>query len=225
MGPPTPYRRLAFPDAADGGLDLPQEADIAGDRVLAAQETFLKALTLHHGKRIVLKSPFHIARVAALRQRYPDALFVHMVFDLGAVGLSTVNFWRTLEDGHRIGPPLADESRRSAFVGAVCDWMYGRLIADEAKLPPHVLLTVRYDDLVADPLAVVRRICARLPDIGDPDLTAARANLTAVDGFRTNRFDPEPGIYADANLTGTYTARYFASSAAGPLIPRTSSTV
>jgi hypothetical protein len=206
MGAPTPYRALAFPERA---WRPPLEGDLTGPAIMDAQEAFLKALTLRHGKRIVLKSPFHTARLRALGARYPGAVFVHMVRDLDQVGPSTLNFWRRLESGQRLGPPAPADDGRSGFALGVFDWMYERFFADLAQAPPPSLITIHYDDLIADPRAALRRIAALLgPGGGALDLSRVDRHLDQVATYRPNSFAPQTDIYAGSAIAAAYRARY-----------------
>ena len=82
MGQPSPYTHIGFPnnppdlDALDQrGYSNQQKKDWAG--VLA---DFLRRVSsLHPGKRLVLKSPPHTARIPVLLQQFPNARFVHIV--------------------------------------------------------------------------------------------------------------------------------------------------
>jgi hypothetical protein len=109
------------------------------------------------GRRLVLKSPFHLGHLDDLLTALPDALVVQThrdpatalaswcslaatigrgtvaSLDLGALGQSWLDFW-------------ADAAERAVFVRATADL---RRFHD-----------VHYDDLVADPLGEVRRLYA-----------------------------------------------------------------
>ena len=204
---PTPYRRVAFPAAADGGSDLPEDQDIDGDQTMDALDAFWRALTFRHGERLVLKSPYHTARTAALRARYPGLLLVHMTRDLGSVGPSTVNFWRRLEDGHRLGRPETDEAARAAFVARHFDWLYGRFLEDLPRIDPDAIHHVRYEDLVARPLDVVRSIWRKADGADPPDLAAVLRHVEQTRRFPVNTFPPNPGIYAATMHGAEYQAR------------------
>ncbi|MGL6096207.1 MAG: sulfotransferase family protein, partial [Fimbriiglobus sp.] len=97
LGQPSPYTDFAFPNHPP--LD-PGSLDLSGltPRQLAAWKRtllrFLKAVQFRSpGKRLVLKSPPHTARVPVLLEMFPDAKFVHIVRDPYVVYPSTVNLW------------------------------------------------------------------------------------------------------------------------------------
>ena len=71
---------------------------------------FLKGVSLLAGGRpLVLKSPGHSLRVAALRQILPGARFIHIVRDPTAVYSSTIRLWQVMTgaypSGRRSAPP------------------------------------------------------------------------------------------------------------------------
>lgn len=109
------------------------------------------------GRRLVLKSPFHLGHLDDLLATLPDALVVHThrepatalaswcslaatigrgtvtSLDLAALGQSWLDFW-------------ADAAERAVVVRGVAD--------------PRRFHDVRYDDLVSEPLGEVRRLYA-----------------------------------------------------------------
>jgi len=98
LGAGSPYEMIAFPNRAPGQefLDL---VDVSPRRLRRWRRTFktlLRTITCKTGKRLILKSPPHTARIPVLKQMFPGAVFIHIVRDPYVVFPSTLNLWRTL---------------------------------------------------------------------------------------------------------------------------------
>ena len=127
----SPYLAWCFP--CDGaGYDRyltfrePTDGEIA--RWGAALTTFLKKLTLRHGRPLVLKSPPHTARIRLLLGLFPDARFVHIRRDPYVVFRSTRHMIRAapapplglllprIDRRLSLGVPLLVRGHRNDFV-------------------------------------------------------------------------------------------------------------
>ncbi len=122
------------------------------------------------GRRaILLKSPSHTARVRELADLYSgNVKFVHISRDPRAVVRSNVSMLERAEVYHLQGTTPSPELERG---------LIGDLVATEekyqreaAELPPGRLAEVRYQDLVADPVAQMRRIYRELSLDWTPDV-------------------------------------------------------
>jgi hypothetical protein len=108
-----------------------------------------RAYAANRGKdRWADKTPFHVLQMGLIAEAIPAARFVHLVRDPRDVAPSVV---RAPFGPNRL-PDAALYWRRHAG--------RGRELA--AALGPDRVLTVRYEDLVADPQPVLTRICAFL---------------------------------------------------------------
>ncbi len=137
--------------------------------------------------RLVIKNPVYTARVAALVERWPEARFVHCVRDPYAVFGSTLRFHREL--GAALGLAPFDEAEIEAAVIETYATMMARFEADRTRLAPGRLVDVRYEELAADPLAVVERLYALL-ELGEfaADRPAIAAHVASVAGYRAGRY-------------------------------------
>jgi omega-hydroxy-beta-dihydromenaquinone-9 sulfotransferase len=81
MGLASPYVQFAFPNRPQGEefVDFAGVAPAEVHRWKAGLRWFMQLLTLRSGKRVVLKSPPHTARIRLLLELFPDARFVHIV--------------------------------------------------------------------------------------------------------------------------------------------------
>ena len=123
-----------------------------------------KLAALNPGRRLLLKNPAHSARIPHLLALFPGAKFIHVHRDPSAVFHSMRKFY------HRMLRILAMQHYRPADIDGHILWAYpevmGRLLDSLAELPPGHAITVRYDELVADPVNTVERIYRDL-NLGD----------------------------------------------------------
>jgi len=129
-------------------------------------------------KRLVLKSPPHTARIAFLRQLFPGAQFIHVVRHPYEVFASSVRLWCTLFDSQGCQKPEFGELANHGpsieqFVLDEMDLLY-RDFADNAVAGQFC--QVRYEDMLRDPIAEMRRVYAEL-DLGT--FEAVRPKLEA----------------------------------------------
>lgn len=162
------------------------------DRWGRALTTFLKKLTVRHGRPLVLKSPPHTARVGLLLHLFPDARFVHIHRHPGDVFRSTRHTARTVQPAFRLqeAPPIDDEAILGIYTA-----MYDAYLAQRALIPAGRLCEVAFDDLRRDPVGVVGTIYDALGLAGFGQWRPLLDGyLATVAGFRQNRHDdlPEP---------------------------------
>lgn len=167
MGAPSPYLRMAFPNHPEVHAELYDmddvEAEVAEQWEQALVE-FLRMLTYHYEKRLVLKSPPHTGRVATLARLFPGAKFVHIVRDPYVVFASTMRLWESLDRVQGFQIPKHEDLRERVF--RTFEKMYAAFEKQRSELEPGSLCDVRYEDLIADPVVQLRRVYEEL-DLGD----------------------------------------------------------
>jgi LPS sulfotransferase NodH len=105
--------------------------------------------------RVGEKTPRHEQNVPRIARLFPDALFIHIHRDPRDVVASILSMdWRSSDSA----AALARECRRT----------YRRQARFGRELGPHRYLTVRYEDLVAEPEAVLGRVCEFLGESFEP---------------------------------------------------------
>ena len=219
MGAPSPYRRIAFPAS---GTDRPTALDVSRlppaelARWKATLRRFLDRLAVRDPRRPVLKSPPHTARVGVLAEMFPEARFLHVVRDPFVVFPSTLRLWRSLHEVQ--GLQIDDGSSLERSVFAAFEEMYAAFDRDRATLPPGRLHEVRYEDLVADPVARLAEAYDRL-DLGDIAgvKPALEREARSMQGYRTNTYRHDPRIVAEISRRWQpFIARYgYAAPAVG----------
>ena len=191
FGVGSPYLTIAFPNhppPCPEYLDLEDVPPTAMRRWKRAFKQFLKRVTYKTGKRLVLKSPPHTARVKTLAQMFPEAIFIHIVRDPYIVFPSTVNLWRTLYKTHGLQVPNYDGLEENVL--ATFTRLYERLEEAKRFLDPKRFYEVRYEDLIKDPAAELKKIYDHF-ELGGFEQVVPRvqAYLTSVKGYETNRYE------------------------------------
>jgi hypothetical protein len=162
-----------------GGMASVQ--DVCGDI-----ETALLRMT---GKTVFGdKTPHYGFHLAALRQLWPRLKVVHIVREgrLCALSMSRHGGYQLLAalgvDDWTAVSRFADQFQPQALVSDVdvyfAMWarQSARIAAALAALPARVSLTVRYEDMLADPVAFFERVAAFVGLRAVPDWVAASAN-------------------------------------------------
>lgn len=170
---------------------------------------FLQRLVGRSGRRPMLKNPYNTGRVALLRERYPDAKFIHIhrhPFDTYRSNL------HMHAQAHCLFELQAGLSRE-----AFADWFLRsyraaeeRFYADTADLPAEQVAEVRFEDLERDALGEVRRLYQTLGLAYDDAFDAAlRDYLAGLAAYKKNVHPTLPDDERDAVV-----------AAMGPLMQR-----
>lgn len=190
LGVPTPYLSIMFPD---NGPVYPEYLTLHGltdEQRRAWQQKldlFFKRISLRDGRRLVVKSPPHTARIRTLLEMYPQAKFIHLARDPYALFSSTVGLWKSLNfvQGARIP---RDESWIKPYVIDSLQRMYEAYFEDRSLLARGQLMELRYEDLVENPKERLREAYdfLGLGDFGRVE-AAIDDHLKDVKSYRVNR--------------------------------------
>lgn len=201
LGMGTHYVTLAWPRHGPADMDYLDLVKLPEDKRREWEKGFLwfiKRLALKQKKRLVMKSPAHTARIATLLKLFPDARFIHISRNPLAVIPSTRKLWKALDSVQGLHNPAHDDPWIDEFVFDVFDTVFTRYQADKALIPDGHLVEIAYEDLAADPRAVMRRIYNDL-DLGDfaraePGIDAY---LAGQGEYQSNVFDLAPEYRAE----------------------------
>jgi hypothetical protein len=188
LGLPSPWWTVAFPN------DPPPDADYetleslpraTRDRWITAWTGFLRAIQFEHPGRLVLKNPLHTYRVPLIREVFPAADFIHLVRDPHELVPSCLHFWRRIAEDHGLQWPRGTDLEDRVFASILR--MQRRLTATWETIPSAHRYQARYEDLVADPIAVLRGIYDhfRWPGCAEAE-PHWRQHLEAERGYRRN---------------------------------------
>lgn len=179
LGARSPYEALLIPRNLPKALKLADPRDLSpGDekRWREVFQGFLAGVSVRGGGRpIILKSPTHGFRVAALRELLPDARFILIVRDPWTTFESVVGMWRKMFELYAIEPTPTDDEIREAVI-ADRPRFDAKLAAGTIGLPENRYRAITYESLVADPAGVIERLYKQL-ELGD--FEAIRETLTA----------------------------------------------
>jgi hypothetical protein len=148
---------------------------------------FLRKLALHQKKPLLIKNPVYTARLAMLAAMLPQSRFIHIHRHPFDVFLSMRNFYAKLLEEFALQD--WDPSAIDPLIIATYRRMMEALMADKTALPPGRFIELRYDDVMAQPLAALERAWAEL-GLGDFEAHrgAFEAYAAAQARFEPNRF-------------------------------------
>lgn len=198
MQPLSFYHGLYFPrrfrEQFDKGVFLDGATD---DEIALWKDRFLllcRKLTLDAGgRRLVIKNPVYTARVALLREIFPDARFIHVHRDPVRLFRSMRNFYE------KLFPPMALQPWDHVDIDDVILTTYSRmmdaLLADTTDLPAERYAEIRFDDFERDAVGELERVYGQL-DL--PGFEAARPHFDAyirtITGYRKNTYREDPEV-------------------------------
>jgi hypothetical protein len=113
------------------------------------------------GRRLLVKNAHAAGRLASIRRALPDLRVIHIARHPYQTVPSSVSL---VANGYRAMTGLEPETRAPewrAIADATMEY-YRRLLRFERDFPEEQWITVRFDDLVREPLATVERIYAHL---------------------------------------------------------------
>lgn len=154
MGLPSVYHNLAFPN--EGFRSFREYLDLEDEKWEEAFTLFLKRLTLEcKGRRLVLKSPPHTARIATLRRLFPDARFVHIHRNPLDLYPSIENFWYKFSDFYGFQAPRLELEN---FIIQTFETMYSSFFQEVKEIPANRIAEISFEELVTAPLQTMGKI-------------------------------------------------------------------
>jgi omega-hydroxy-beta-dihydromenaquinone-9 sulfotransferase len=198
LGAPTPYLRMAFPNDPPPHVEFLDMQGCKPDdlaRFERAMVHFVKLLTYATKKRVLLKSPPHTGRVEVLARLFPGAKFIHIVRHPFALFPSTMRLWQSLDEVQGLQMPRG--RGLEDYVFDCLTRMYRGLEDQRERLDPAAIYDVRYEDLVADPVAEIGKMYKRL-ELGDYSVVRGRIveMVEAQKDYKTNKHKMDDALKA-----------------------------
>lgn len=141
------------------------------------------------GRRLVLKNCADSARIPQILDMFPSAKFIHIVRRPYDVYRSTSHLYKTVLAGSQV--QSFDPAGLDAWVIEFYTELMQRYLADRDMIPPHRLVEVRFEDLNADPVGIIKQIYAGLElpghNAADPHI---RSYLNSISGYQKNTYRP-----------------------------------
>ena len=160
----------------------------------AWQSNFLylmKKLTLaNNGKRLVVKSPFDTARVAAILELFPDAKFIYLERDPAAVFASNEKLFAS------ILPLISLQEVKEDHIEQIIFESYKATIREfqqqKTSIAEGNLVAIQYEDFIQDQEKTLSTIYQRL-DLGDFDkaLPFIQKEMRQYQHYQKNRYEME----------------------------------
>ncbi|HMC11425.1 MAG TPA: sulfotransferase, partial [Pirellulaceae bacterium] len=119
-----------------------------------------KLLTYATQKRVLLKSPPHTGRIEVLARLFPGAKFIHIVRHPFALFPSTMRLWQSLDAVQGLQMPRG--KGLDEYVFNCLTRMYRGFEDQRQRLDPAAIYNVRYEDLIANPVAEVGKMYKQL---------------------------------------------------------------
>ena len=150
-------------------------------RALVRRWTFI-----NRGKQLVLKSPYNTARISRILDAFPGARFVHITRDPLEAIVSTID--------------MLEKMSRFAFTTIPDDELADRIIetyavvarcyeAQRSLIPEGHLAEARFEDLMAEPKAVVENIYEQLRiPMDDATRAGVRSVIAAHGDYKRNQY-------------------------------------
>ncbi len=195
----SPYMRVLFPVTGDRScseLDPMRLDGPALDLWKQSLVEFFKKLTFSEdGKRIVSKSPPHMARIRPLLELFPEARFVHIVRNPYDVFLSTRKLWKDSFGLSHLQVPtreLVDEMILSSY-----NQLFDLFERDRDIIPAGALHEVRFEELEADPVSTLEKTYQGLNMNGLEEFQPVVSSyIRSLAGFKKNVLIPDEQAFA-----------------------------
>lgn len=195
LGMPSPWWGIAFPNVPEidqDWADLERLSERDRDRWIAAWTSWLRDIQFEHPGRLLLKNPLHTYRVPTIRSVFSKADFIHIVRDPHDLMPSCVHFWMRLSEAHGLERPRRDGLEERVFDSIAK--MDARITATWDAIPADHRFRTRYEDVVADPLGVLRSIYDHFGWTTDAVEPAWQAAIRERGDYKPNAHRPFPAL-------------------------------
>lgn len=170
------------------------------------QSTYLQG----GNKPLLLKSPTNLTRTRALLEIFPQAKFIEILRNPLRIWLSLLNMQKVVLPMHALEGYRWEEiveAKRHVFVTAMQQWL-----EEKKRIPPENLVSVRYEDLVSQPVSTLEHIYEALGLSPEQARPRWQPYLQSLQGYQTNRFTASPAdlAFARQNFGFLYEAGQYA---------------
>lgn len=171
-------------------IDFIEATNEERERWKDALRYFLKKIMFQTGgKRVIVKSCAHMARIRLLLEMFPDARFVYVHRDPYEVFASMLHMRGHTDWENFLQVPQGDwDHQLQEETLHLGERLFDRYLQDRPLIPDDHLLEFRYDELVGHEIEHIERVFARF---GLPGIQRARPVLekyvSGLKGYRRNQ--------------------------------------
>lgn len=194
------YGAIMFPDRAaeyEKYIDFLEATPAERRRFKEALVLFIKKIMLATGgKRVVVKSCPHSARIRMILDVFPDAKFIHIHRHPARAFRSMVHMRKQVDWENFFHLPSQEFlEQRWEHTATIGNRLYTRLIEDRHLIPEQNLIEIAYKDLIGNELPTLRQIYQQL-EIPDWDQfeRVVTPYLASIEGYKVNQLTMEPGL-------------------------------
>lgn len=194
------YSAIMFPDASaeyEKYIDFLEATPAERRQFKEALVLFIKKIMIATGgKRVIVKSCPHSARIRMILDVFPDAKFIHIHRHPARSFRSMVHMRESVDWENFFQVPKQEflEQRwdHTATIGAR---LYTRLIEDRKLIPAGNLIELAYDDVIGNELSVLQGIYRQheLPDWEQFERVIV-PYLDSLKGYKVNKLKIEPDL-------------------------------
>ncbi len=183
----SPYLSFMFPDHAakyEKYIDFIEAPTSERKKWMEAFRYFLKKQTIAScGKRIIVKSCTHTARIRLLLEMFPDARFVYIHRHPYEVFSSTLHMRSHTDWENFLEVPMENwEEERERQTLQLGQRIFDRFVEDKPLIPKENYYEIAYESLVGNEMGVLEDLYTKLRL---PDFARAKPTLqTYVDGLK-----------------------------------------
>lgn len=186
----SPLENLVFPKSSSYFLNHGSPFLPAGLSLDSWKKTvldFYRKLHYAHGKRILSKNPFNSFRIKELYALFPNARFIHIIRHPSRVVPSTIHMWNILQKQNSLNnagaPPGFPE------VVGVLKNLLETVEKDRRGLPGGTMVQLRFEDLEASPVTVLKGVYEELALPFTPEFEAKiHAFFLQNNAYKKNEF-------------------------------------
>jgi omega-hydroxy-beta-dihydromenaquinone-9 sulfotransferase len=191
------YGAIMFPDRAaeyEKYIDFLEATPAERRRFKEEFVLFIKKIMLATGgKRVVVKSCPHSARIRMILDVFPDAKFIHIHRHPARAFQSMVHMRKQVDWENFFHVPSQEFlEQRWDHTATIGHRLYTRLIEDRQLIPTGNLIEIAYKDLVGNELPILRNIYDQLnlPDWEQFE-RVIKPYLASISGYKTNQLSME----------------------------------
>src|SRR5690606_26139963 len=155
-----------------------------------------KIMVATGGKRVVVKSCPHSARIRMILDLFPDAKFIHIHRHPARSFRSMVHMRETVDWENFFQLPSREFiEQRWDHTATIGGRLYTRLIEDRRLIPEGNLIELAYDRLIGNELEVLRQVYDQLeiPDWEQFERVVS-PYLASIKGYKVNKLRIEPEL-------------------------------